>query len=87
MKTTHNVWETPAKQKRISTPNMSYVANTVVPNKASSHTTTNETSSNSSKKGPSEEFLKWCKLSLRELNTGVNGINIYIYMKIVCSLN
>jgi hypothetical protein len=26
-------------------------------------------------RGPSEEFIKWCKLSLRGLNPGVNGMH------------
>ncbi|GAA5804953.1 hypothetical protein HPULCUR_010463 [Helicostylum pulchrum] len=61
-----NAWETPVRQKRISTPNMTSV--TITSPKASSKHPTIKRST----KGPSEEFLKWCKLSLRELNAGVN---------------
>lgn len=77
-----NVWETPVRQKRISTPNMSFVDITSPKSPSKHHTI------KSPPKGPSEEFLKWCKLSLRELNAGVNGKKnntilqyfIYIYI-------
>lgn len=65
--TKSNAWEIPVRQKRISTPNLPSVSMST-PRSSSQHPTIK-----SEPKGPSEEFLKWCKLSLQELNAGVNG--------------
>lgn len=61
------------RQKRISTPSLPS-ASVSTPRSSSRHPTIK-----SEPKGPSDEFLKWCKLSLRELNTGINGKVNVIY--------
>jgi hypothetical protein len=63
-----NVWETPVRQKRVSM-NASIPSSTNTVRPSSTHPTIK-----SEPKGPSEEFIKWCKISLRELKPGLNGM-------------
>jgi hypothetical protein len=67
-----SAWDKPTgvRQKRVSMTAATPSASMSAPKSSISERSTIK----SEPKGPSEDFIKWCKLSLRGLNPGVNGM-------------